>query len=344
MAKCGINLYDEKKEESPKVESLSDDHNLVNIIAFSSISREMCSLNTAEGLFKQDENGNELDRRKKILYSTPKIGNLQSYQSLCLITGKLPKFTTVGSGCRVSVRDGKWVLTCAHNVTGWSAFQERWVNFPSLRMYNMRQGEKTWYMCRLLNQTINFHPKYNGHPDCGYDIAICQQMEVNSMLVNCSSFKVDVTKKDVIFKGCDPSILEKGIAVEVAGYPGEKRGHPYTHTGKIVKVSKTDLGGYIVWYDVDCTMGNSGSPIMITDKNWLNKHISKDSVRKVIIGVHTGQNVMDELNYGTLITPSVLSWILGKKTKMKSGNEDIVTRLIRRRSKRLIRGIRTNSL
>ena len=60
-----------------------------------------------------------------------------------------------------------------------------------------------------------------------------------------------------------PDKLRVGAEIQVAGYPGELDGYVYEGTGPITKVKPTKEGGYIIFYDVDTTSGNSGSPISI---------------------------------------------------------------------------------
>lgn len=113
--------------------------------------------------------------------------------------------------------------------------------------------------------------------------------------------------------GVKPKHIKKGMGIELAGFPGEKGGWPYTHRGKIVEVTKTKLGGHLLLYDVDATPGNSGSCLSITDKDFLSNYRRKynlnDKIKKVTVGVHTGHCAVDNLNYGTLITPSMGKWI-----------------------------------
>jgi len=114
---------------------------------------------------------------------------------------------------------------------------------------------------------------------------------------------------DVIWNNADAESIKRGMAVELAGYPGEKKGWPYTHTGRVIDITKTKLGGHILWYDADATPGNSGSCVMITDKDFIKSISKKVGIKKVIVGVHTGHDPVVNLNYGTLITPSIGEWI-----------------------------------
>jgi len=114
---------------------------------------------------------------------------------------------------------------------------------------------------------------------------------------------------DVAWNWATPDKIEKGMSVELAGFPGEMQGWPHTHTGKVVDVTKTELGGYILWYDVEATPGNSGSCVMITDKDFVRRTDGRSKIKKVIVAVHTGHSAVDNLNYGTLITTTIAEWI-----------------------------------
>jgi len=105
--------------------------------------------------------------------------------------------------------------------------------------------------------------------------------------------------------------VRKGIPIEVVGYPGEKKGYPYTHTGKILDIVEIDIGGWVLWYDADTTPGNSGSPIYLTDEKYLKQ--KSISAAKMLIGVHTGHDEAEGSNFGTFLTPSLLEWMLKER-------------------------------
>jgi len=239
------------------------------------------------------------------------------------------KAKVVGSGCIISNKSiNDTVLTCAHNLSAWSTFKDRFQFFESILSYNMRWGEKSWRQCgRMEEKVIEIHPKFDGTPDCGYDIAVCRELKPISGGVVISAWKY--ASSDTVWSICDPSTLEKGFTIEIAGYPGEKKGYPYTSTGTIVAVKKSKVGGYVLWHDVDCTAGNSGSPIIINDERWTKRHIKVEGCSKAIIGVHTGQDLLEGLNFGTLITKSLLKWITGEDTRagsdgLKEESNDLV--------------------
>merc|ERR1719474_2567719 len=89
---------------------------------------------------------------------------------------------------------------------------------------------------------------------------------------------------DVTWSSAEAEDIKKGMSVELAGFPGEKEGWPYTHTGEIVDVTKTDLGGYLIWYNADTTPGNSGSCVMITDANYVRSNRSSSTCKKIVVG------------------------------------------------------------
>lgn len=293
-----------------------EDHSLDDAAGFSTSKRMMILLGKGEGLHKTDDGGEVIDRRTKISFSDKKYAGSLSYKILCQIIGNMPnKFKTVGSGFVIETEDGvDHILTCAHNLTAWSSFNECFMNYGKLRMYKMRQGENSWKVCSSLDEkSITIHPKYNGHPDCGYDFALCRTLKTKSRNVNTDSFIDCKTRNDTVWARCIPSTIKKGMSLEIAGYPGEKKGHPYTHTGEVFAVTKTEGGCHLVWYDIDCTIGNCGSPIMITDKDWIQQFANRFGATKAVIGIHTGQDRIMGLNYGTLITPSLFQWITEKK-------------------------------
>jgi len=317
MAFCGSEFADEKKEE--------DIHSLDKICVYSTSKKQRSLPRKKEGLFKKDGDGRIIDRRTKIIYSSKKF-SLFSYHAQGQFTAKLPDGTkTVGSCNSISVkkRPGTtYALTCAHNVGDWSVPKKCFVHFNELLMYQARQGVNTWSKCISLEEKTDLvHPNYNGQADSGFDIALCRKMKTISVKRNTSRFRTSL-KSDVYFYHAEPENLAKGMKVEIAGYPGEENGQPYTHTGTIVHIIKRPLGGYVLYYNVDCTGGNSGSPIMIIDKEWIKKFNKKHetNVDKVIIGIHTGQDPLERLNFGTLLTPSIYKW-------MSTGEVDQVRQL-----------------
>jgi len=312
MATCGSSILEEKKEDT------SIDHSLKNIVAFSSANMAMGSVNEAEGLFELGQDGKQLDRRTKITYTDPKFC-AHSFMFLCQMTSILPtKVKAVGSGYLIKVgQDGNQVLTCAHNVAVHTGLKEELQLFNSLYSYQMRQGEKAWGKCFSIDEKlIQVHPKHNGLPNSGFDIAICRRTKLVATEEAVPWYWWKKPSDDTYWGWTKPETLKKGMKIEISGYPGEKHGNPYTHVGEIVFVTKTRFGGHILWHNVDCTKGNSGSPIIIIDKDWI-KQQGWEHCSKVIIGIHTGQCLYEGFNYGTLMTKPLFDWIMGKKLPVK---------------------------
>lgn len=314
MFSYGKELSDDKEEDVPE---LRKDHTLRNIVAFSAIKQQMIAPGS-EGLWKKDENGNIIDNRTKILYSDSKFAESSSYRILSQITARVGPTAklAVGSGCQITTEYGvEYILTCAHNVTAYSPWNQSYQNYQSLNMYLMRQGFKSWRLLRMLdNKAIKLHPKYEGDTDGGFDIALCRKLKIQSKNKNTDSFQPFNGKADTVWAPCIPSTIRKGMSLEIAGYPAEKKFWPYTHSGVVAAVRGTKAGGYALYYDIDTTPGNSGSPVMVTDKNWIKQHVGRNGITKAIIGVHTGGCQYRGLNWGTLITPSLFQWIT-EKTK-----------------------------
>jgi len=307
MASCGAESLDEKKQSE-----IINEHSLDNVRAFSMKKGQMCSP-SKEGLVVTDEQGKRVDRRTRIIYANLKFC-YSSYLALSQITAKLPNGDKgVGSGTAIICDGKKFFLTCAHNLLGYSVLNNLAIRYTDSKIYNARQGEKSArYVFTADNKKSRVHPMYDGQPESGFDIGMIPKMEEISRMRNINLWKTrndEKWRRDVISHSTDPNTIKKGMSVELAGYPGEKKGWPHTHTGKIMHVTKTKLGGHLIWYDSDATHGNSGSAVMITDKDFVRSITKKPGIRKAIVGIHTGHDPVEGLNYGTLITPSIMKWI-----------------------------------
>jgi len=299
---CGKALSDEKKDVD-----CGDEHSLENVVAFSTKKQQMCAP-SQEGLIFRAKNGKPKDRRIKVCFDDEKFFS-SSYGSLCQITATIPgsvRKKGVGSACYTADKELVLFITCAHNLVTWSSRRKCAVPFKDVKIYGMREGKKKWFFLSESNDKMIVHPKYNGHPDCGYDLGIITQSKVPKLRKsNISKYKL---KKDSFSYWMNPEDVSKGMTIELIGYPGEKKGYPYTHTGKILDIVESDLGGWVLWYDADATPGNSGSGIFLTDEKYIKNH-SKAGAVKLLIGVHTGHDDAEGCNFGTLLTPSLLSWI-----------------------------------
>jgi len=107
--------------------------------------------------------------------------------------------------------------------------------------------------------------------------------------------------------------MTKGLALEISGYPGDpdKDGYLYTHQGPVHSLYQTPKGGWIVKYKVDTTPGNSGSMINVIDEKWVLKKkaakglLLRTDARKVTVGVHSGYDAKEKVNYGSVITKDI---------------------------------------
>jgi len=309
MALCGAALPDEKKDGD-----FGDEHSLDNIVAFSTKKRQMCAPNK-EGLMR-DENGTPVDRRIKICFDDEKFFS-SSYARLCQVTALVPGGKKgVGSGFFRRTKEFYFIVTCAHNLVAWSSLRKCAVPFKNLRTYGMRDGKNNWLFLSKGHGKKLAHPKYNGQPDCGYDLGIIlTRKKPKHLQPLLSNYNKLVKNKDTHFHAMNPKDIVKGMTIELAGYPGEKKGYPYTHTGKIVAVVESDLGGWVLWYNADATPGNSGSPIILTDEKYVKTHALDPRVTKLVIGSHTGHDEAEGCNFGTLLTPSLEKW-MGEELKL----------------------------
>jgi len=304
-------LIDDAKEKTQVM-----DHSLNNVFALSTKQKQITAF-SKEGLLFKDENGKKEDRRTKIDFGKTKF-RLYSYTTLCQMKVWIkPNSTAVGSCSRLMLHGRHYIFTCAHNLVIWNTLKDLGKNIEAGFVYTMRQGEHKWAQCKkILVKEILVHPNYDGSEYCGFDIAVAPIMHHHT-----SSISFNFTRKnDVAWAPTEPESIEEGLKIEVAGFPGEKDGCSYVHCGKIVGKRKTKKGGWLIFYDVDTTPGNSGSDINVIDKTWVQSWFKKrgrsSSKSKVCIGVHNGHCEASGFNYGTLITPAIERW-LSEKTKEK---------------------------
>jgi len=309
MTSCGSTFLDEKKADY-----IVEDHSLDNVFAFTTKERQFDAVGK-ESLLLHTKDGKGVDHREKIMYNNEKFVR-QSYYSLCQVTANSKKGKIVGSCSGIGAKgNGKYYLTCAHNIVDCSARTKKLLPYSLGSIYGARQGVDKWgIVCKVDPDKTLVHPKYNGEPDCGFDLGLMaiKSIEKGPKDTNTYKFPEKANKLqfvDVQYSFAERGEIKEGMDIEVAGYPGEMKGWPYTATGKIVDVVKGSLGGWLLFYDADATPGNSGCPIMITDEDFLKKRGMKQNCKKLIIGVHNAHDSADNLNYGTLITPQIYKWI-----------------------------------
>lgn len=177
----------------------------------------------------------------------------------------------------------------------------------------MRKGTDTYTMKYEIVCT-SVHPKYNGDPLCGWDVGLCfLGKEYGNKNADEDNYSQRGGFSNDFRYSVSPKELKAGHKVSIAGYAGDedKKGYLYEHTDEIVSVKKTKLGGYIVSYKVDATPGTSGAKIELIDDKLVAKVKSKtvlkfDKDMKIMtIGIHSGNDSVNNVNFGTLITPKL---------------------------------------
>jgi len=301
-----VSFTDEKKYNE------ADIHSLKNVLGFSTVQKRFCAHTFMEGFLDIDEKGRCNDRLVKIDFTAEKFKSFgHAGQVVAFIR---PGVTCPGTCASFRKKDGtRWILTCAHILVSKSIRSCRLHKHNRAHAYAMRQGEKAW--CRLYKLDPEIwlvHPKFNGESSCGFDIAMCASSHVRHKYNN--KIKGSKSKNCTrILASAKPETLKVGYKIELVGYPLEKDGWAYYHNGEIVDVKKTEEGGWVLFYNLDTTPGMSGSALMIVDERWVSRYVSGkcllNGTKKVLIGVHTGYDAVEGLNFGTLITPALHKWI-----------------------------------
>jgi len=309
MAFCGVKLIREVKEE---VEVF--DHGLKNVLAYTAREKRM-TLCCNEGLLIKDKSDELIDRRTKIDCKDEKFG-ADSFGDVLQMKMKLPgERYFVGSGL-LSWLHYDCVITAAHNLADFSAFYDSMVMYKQGYAYRKRQGVDVWFTEYEIDvKNAYVHPNYDGNSKSGFDIALCP-MKMPVVKIAEDKYTSSIRRYDYAWSSnVKPENLTKGLKMEVVGYPGELNGYPYYHEGQVVKSVKTEEGGWLIYYDAVCTPGNSGSPIYLTDERWVTKYCS-GKPEKLVIGIHIGYDHAARLNFGTIITEALCSWLGKQKIKI----------------------------
>ena len=296
--------------------------------AFSTSAQQMDPA-SQEGLhFKVG--GKEQDRRNYVDFKNDE-NKLSSYECTVQIEGlDCNGGRFVGSGSAVNRNGIDYIYTCAHNIIGVSPLDGKKVPYTDLTAYRMRKGPDVYESKYLLTQTA-VHPKYDGKPGCGFDIAVCRVgKKLPGRNATATNYSTKKSVADSFAGSIAPNKLKEGTMVQVAGYPGEKAGLLYEHSGPVAQVIETELGGYVLTYKLDTTPGNSGSKVMVVDETIVKQYPGlaareqryKDrgdehNFQKMIIGIHTGSDYTNQVNFGTLITPEIKKWLNESMDKMK---------------------------
>jgi len=313
MAACGKNVTDEVKDDEEYDEKnqdwSDDDIDPDNIVEFPTKNIGMNCAKT-ESFLTKDDDGNEKDRRIQVFFYKNEF-HTESYFMLCqiLVQLKAGKFAN-GSATCVPFAKHPYFLTCAHNLVRWSPLTSSLVPYEGLKYYRARHGKKSYMVSGKVNKRKMLpHPKYDGCPESGFDIGIFRLGKIKQGKFSENTHgSTNRISHDVMMHYFDEN-LEKGMVIEIAGYPGDKLHYPHKHTGKITEIKKTGLGGYLIWYDADTVVSNSGSSIVVTDENYVKSVTKNPEIKKIIIGVHSGYDDVESLNFGTLITEGLYDWI-----------------------------------
>jgi len=322
MAFCGRGVTLERKEDGKNEDWSDEDLKQDNICDFPTWTGELYA--QVDVLLIRDDCGKN-DNRVQIVLKKDEF-HCESYYMLCQIVAKLRGGkVAAGTGtCKVTPKHAVF-LTCAHNLQMLSVRRKNLVPYKNLKVYRARQGKDSYLISgtgKVDHNEIITHPKYDGNPACGFDIGMFAVAKFKSGKPNDNIHgSMKSLKNDVIRHYAKIKNIKRGMSVEIAGYPIRKGGHPYTLKGIIETTTKTALGGYLIWYDVDCTICNSGSSIMITDEAFVKSVTTDPAIKKVLIGVHAGQDDVVGLSYGTLITKSLHYWI--EKNYKPSGPRSI---------------------
>jgi len=299
----------ERKEDGTNEDWSDEDLRPDNICDFPTWTGELYGIQRDVLIIRED--CGKKDNRVQIVLQKEEF-HRQSYFMLFQIVTKLGggKIAAGTGTCKVIPKHGV-LLTCAHNLQMFSPRRKKLVPYKDLKVYRARQGIDSYLISgKVDHNEIITHPKYDGNPACGFDIGMFALGKFKwDKSINDTLGSMKSVKNDVIRHYSSSQKLKKGMSVEIVGYPIKKGGHPYTLEGKIETTTKTALGGYLVWYNVDCTICNSGSCIMVTDETFVKSVTKNPDIKKVLIGVHAGQDDVVGLNYGTLITKSLNDWI-----------------------------------
>jgi len=307
---CVMDVLDEIKDDgkyNEMREGLSDDDlHPDNVVPFPTKSNRT----QREILITSDEDGKPIDRRVQVFFNKKEFHTRRYFMlsqiTMTLASGK----TAAGSASLFFWEENPYFLTCAHNLMQLGNMNE------VRKVYQARYGSSRLTSGLVDMRNVTPHPKFDGHPENGYDIGIFRAARGKQHQDTENTYgDMKTIEKDVILHYATAN-LKKGMTLEIAGYPLEKRGYPHTHGGTIEEIKKTKRGSFI-WYNADTTKGNSGSSIVVTDQSYVRSVTNNPKIKKIIIGVHSGSDTsgLNQLNYGTLITEEIYGWI--KKTESK---------------------------
>ena len=240
---------------------------------------------------------NGTDDRKIFDELTLNMGNNKDINAVKIIVKLNAYFVEMnkegfGTGNIVGIYNGKiYVLTCAHNVTHYSKFEDTYFDASNI-----------WFIYKNIQyqgSRIYIYPKYKQKNE-GNDIAIV-------VFENIGRFK---------YFNMIPSIMDANKLKTdksrgyVLGYPKIEDDKIYGMSGDIEIQKNSNL----LFYKIDTSNGQSGSIIF-----------GKYNNSYKIIGIHTDGG--GDFNYGTKIRKEILKWInecikIPKEIKQNSESKD----------------------
>lgn len=292
------------------------DHSLKNTVPLSTFSiqnREPCK----DGLLIVDfSNRKKIGTTAKICHAKWKfekgwnymlsqtIGNLHGYHGFHQGTSELDLE-------RIQYLQ---YLTCAHNLYHWSARSKTLVPFDKESYVYKAQNVEGAFVADF--SELHVHPKYNGRPDCGFDIGWLLLLKETRKKRRRKELLPGYGKENLTHGEWDDALwfslglyyIRTGMIVEVACSSNEEERSHKPIKGKIKCITKTPVGGYLLWYE-SAVMPGAGACIMITDEKFVRWYTKTSGIKKLIVGLQTGHDATEGLNYATLITPKILKWI-----------------------------------
>jgi len=174
MTTCGFDFEDETKDDDS-----IEDLRLAFVCDFPIVTKREMRTITRENLLVKDDDGKLVDRRVEVLFNDLEFHSA-SYFILCQVTANLKgeKHLATGSGCMWGWPEDHIYLTCAHNLRRFSALTGKLVEQRDLRVYVARQLKACLAYGKVNYKSILTHPKYIGHPECGFDIGIFKAVKV----------------------------------------------------------------------------------------------------------------------------------------------------------------------
>ena len=236
-------------------------------------------------------------------------------------------------GTATMIADGRYLLTCAHNVAMHKNIPGRKPMYAKNIWFELRKNgasgsEGSSLVKRYKIHKREVHPKYfdNPCPESGFDLALCwiEVPENDQHLETMTSTGIFPTLAAGVRYFTDK------CTVAVVGFPAEVQnrnvgGEKWGMAAKVPMEQREDFGNEqrdcLVYNFIDTSPGQSGSPIM---------HImgqdSDSEYQCEIFGVHTGGCEIQKENYATFITYEKLKWIvrcLGSPWKINSNGDQM---------------------